>query len=302
MKTNKITALVFLALLATGCSKDELSDSIFRLTANPMVGDGAKVMVTPSTLGSSWVQGEKINLNGTGYTILEKTTGNFTIECPSTPSAPLYAIYPNSMNTDGNNVVVSYSAGASTVTLKQLAVDYTDNSHATHKVVFPMAAYQAELNSSQLLFDHLTAGMKFTIENTTGVACTLSAVRIYLYGNEAPTPTGTNGVTVSWENQGPVVPGGTIGSTTGDVTAGYASEMRFAMKTGGDDNVVIAAGGSISFCVPVTVRSITSFSVTGYKPDGSELFTRQKDISRTLVLNQMYDMPTIHYPVEPQNK
>jgi hypothetical protein len=268
---------------------------------NPMEGDGAKVLVTPSDLGNSWIAGEQINLNGTGYAIEEETPGSFTIECPSAPSAPIYAIYPNSVNADGNNVVVNYSAGTSTMTLKQLDVDYTDNSHTTHKVVFPMAAYQSVI-SSQLLFDHLTAGMKFTIENTTGEACTLSAVRIYLYGDETPTPTGKNGVTVSWENQGPIVPGGTIGSTTGDVEADYASEMRFAMKTGGEPNVIIGGNSSITFCVPVTVRSLTSFTVTGYKPDGSELFTFQKDLNRSLELNKMYNMPSIHYPVEPQNK
>lgn len=299
MKIYRLTALVLLAMLAVGCNKE--FDNIFHLVANPMEGDDAKVLVTPSDLGSSWIPGEQINLNGTGYAIKEETPGSYTIECPSTPLAPIYAIYPHSVNAGGNNVVVRYSAGASTMTLKQLAVDYTDNSHTTHKVVFPMAAYQSKVNSL-LFFDHLTAGMKFTIENTTSEACTLSAVRIYLYGDEAPTPTDKNGVTVSWENQGPIVPDGTIGSITGDVEADYASEMRFAMKTGGEPNVIIEGNSSITFCVPVTVRSLTSFAVTGYKPDGSELFTFQKDISRSLELNKMYNMPTIHYPVEPQNK
>lgn len=296
MKTYRFIAITVLAaVLAAGCGKDDSLGNIFRLTANPMDNGGAKVLVTPSTLGSSWIVGEVINLNGNAYAIQEKNTGKFTIECLSSPSAPLYAIYPNTVEADGNNIDVSYSAGASTMTLRQLAVDYTDSSHATHKVVFPMAAYLEEVDNDQLLFDHLTAGMRFTIENTTGVACTLSSVRIYLYDDEAPTATGKNGVTVSWEHQGPIVPGGTIGGTTSDVTAEYASEMRFAMKTGGDDNVVIAAGGSISFCVPVTVRSITSFAVSGYKPDGSELFCRQKDLDskKTLALNRMYNMPTI---------
>lgn len=291
MKIYRLTALAFLALLAMGCSK---FDNIFHLMINPMEGDDAKVLVTPSDLSSSWIAGEQINLNGTDYAIEEETLGSFIIECSSAPSAPVYAIYPSSVNADGNNVVVSYSAGASTMTLKQLAVDYTDNSHTTHKVVFPLAAYQSKVKS-QLLFDHLTAGMKFTIENTTSEACTLSAVRIYLYGNDTPEPTGKNGVTVSWENDGPIVPGGTIGGTTGDVMAEYASEMRFAMKTGGNDNVIIGGNSSISFCVPVTVRSIISFAVSGYGPDGTELFTYQNDISRSLELNKMYNMPTIHY-------
>ena len=45
--------------------------------------------------------------------------------------------------------------------------------------------------------------------------------------------------------------------------------------------------------VPVTVRSLTSFAVTGYRPDWSELFSFQKDISHSLELNKMYNMPTI---------
>lgn len=74
------------------------------------------------------------------------------------------------------------------------------------------------------------------------------------------------------------------------------------MKTGGNDDVIIGGNSSISFCVPVTVRSITSFAVSGYGTDDTELFTSQKDLIRSLELNKMYNMPTIHYPVEPQNK
>ena len=60
------------------------------------------------------------------------------------------------------------------------------------------------------------------------------------------------------------------------------------------NNVIIGGNSSISFCVPVTVRSIISFAVSGYGPDGTELFTYQNDISRSLELNKMYNMPTIH--------
>lgn len=277
-------------MLLVGCN--DKFDNIFLLKANPMENDDAEALAPTSDECVSWMAGEQININGTGCIIEEKPPGSFTIECPSTQKAPVYAIYPNTVNTYGNQVEVSYSPGASTLTLKMLAVDYTDNTLATHKVFFPMAAYQSKL-SSQLMFDHLTAGMQFTIENTTDEACALAAVRIYLYGDEVPTPTEKNGVIVSWENQGPIVPGGTIGSTTGDVDAEYASEMRFAMMTDGEPNVIIQGHSSITFSVPVTVRSLTSFAVTGYKPDWSELFSFQKAISRSLELNKMYNMPTI---------
>jgi len=289
MKTYKLTAILLLAMLVAGCNGT--FDNIFFLKANPMENDDAKASVSSDSY-ISWIAGEQINLNGTGCIIEEKTPGSFTVECPGTLTAPVCAIYPNTVDTYGNQVEVNYSPGASTLTLKMLSVDYTDNTHATHKVFFPMAAYQSKL-SSQLMFDHLTAGMRFTIENPTDEACALAAVRIYLYGDEVPTPTEKNGVTVSWENQGPIIPGGTIGSTTGDVEAEYASEMRFAMMTGGEPNVIIEGHSSITFCVPVTVRSLTSFAVTGYKPDWSELFSFQKDISRSLELNKMYNMPTI---------
>ena len=56
-----------------------------------------------------------------------------------------------------------------------LAIDFTDATH--HKVVLPMAA-KTEDNNGRLLFDHLTGGLRFTIENNTGTACTLATVRI----------------------------------------------------------------------------------------------------------------------------
>lgn len=298
MKTSKIfTIAALLALVATGCTKEK--NNTFRLFSKPMTESGAKVQVTLSPFASSWVGGETINLNNESCTISGNGT-EATITSSDAPSTPIYAIYPNTMSNGGNDIAVVYGAnGTSTMTLKQLAVDYIDNNHSAHKVVFPMAA-MATTNNGKLLFDHLTGGLRITIQNNANTPCTLATVRIVTTGANATavTPqTHANGVTVSWERQGLIIPSGPIG-ISGDRSLVYASEMHFAMKTAGSPNVIISGNSSITFCVPVTVRSMTGFSVTGYDPDGAEVFTRKKDINASITFNQMVNVPTISIPTQ----
>lgn len=280
-----------LLLLFCGCTKE--NSITFRLFANPMYFAG-KVLHDPSDFSSSWVDGESINLNGENCTIAGNgNAASITVE--NVPSTTIYAIYPNTMSSGGNDIVVTYGAGGtSTMTLKQMAIDFTDATH--HKVVLPMAA-KTEDNNGRLLFDHLTGGLRFTIENNTGTACTLATVRIVTTGanaNAVAPQHHEKGVTVTWERQGLIVPSGPVGSIEDDRTLVYASEMRFAMKTNGTEGVIIPVGGTKTFSVPVTVRSMTGFSVTGYAPGGAELFTKKKsNMNLPIDFNEIYDTPTI---------
>ena len=309
MKIIKLFSFaVLLALVATSCSKDDGARK-FRLFANP-IRNASKIQMNPVDLTSSWVAGEKINLNGQECVITESNS-IFSIECQNVPTTPIYAIYPYTSTTGDNVITTIYDGETSTMKLKQLAINFNDD-YSNYQVIFPMAA-KTEENTGKLMFDHLTAGFKITIENTATEACTLSAIRVFAQcpNAESTTPETYNGVSVSWEHQGLIVPSGPIGGINGDVALQNACEMFFKMKSGNNDYVVIPAAnqqngnGSISFCIPATVRAISSITVTGVGADGADVFARTMSSSNANVArNNMYAIPTITIPVQtqPQSK
>lgn len=75
----------------------------------------------------------------------------------------------------------------------------------------------------------------------------------------------------------------------------YASQMYFTLSTEGNPGKAIPHDGSISFCVPVTVSSVKTIQVTGYSPDGVQLFSRTKTLNTafTIERNKMYTIPAI---------
>ena len=294
---NSLSAFVVIAALMTGCTNEKDNGHLFRIHAEQMESGSSKVLVNPTNLSSSWVEGEYIGLNEENCEIT-KNGNEYSITCGEVPSTPIYAFYPISMNALGNDIVVTGTSGSRTMTLRRIAVDFSDDL-LTHKVLFPMAAY-SETNNGTLHFDHLTGGLRLTIENSALVPCTLSSVRIITNGaNEAAVaPVSHKGVTISWENQGLVVPGGQTGGVSGDITVSYASEMRVMMRTSGNEGVVIPArvgstNGRIVFCVPATVRSMTGISVTAYNSAGGEVFTLSKTIEASIARNGLYDIPAI---------
>lgn len=292
MKTNKIiTVAAALVLMATGCKKEDLLS--IRLLSEPMTG-GAKVLVDPTNVNNAqWVTGEQINLNGTARTITHRD-GNFYLDLDAPINDDLLAVYPASVDAGGNNVVLN--AGRDTLTINSLNVDFVAGGH---RIIFPMAA-QAAAGSESLKFDHLTGGLKLTLTDTaSAVDYTLGSLRIVTYGDGATaTPIAPrNGITATWAVQGPAVPGGEVGETNGDVSVDNASEMHFTFSTDGNPGKAIADGGSIIFCVPVTVSSVKTLEVTGYSPSGAQLFSRKKtlDVALTVQANNMYTIPEIKF-------
>lgn len=290
MKTNKIiTVAAALVLMATGCKKeDRLS---IRLLSEPMTG-GAKVLVDPTAVNNAqWVAGEQIDLNGTARTINHRD-GNFYLDLDAPINGDLLAVYPASVDANGNSVTFS----ANTVTINSLNVDFRGSSHS---IIFPMAA-QAAAGSESLKFDHLTGGLKLTLSDTsTSRSYTLGSLRIVTYGDGATaTPIeARHGITANWAVQGPALPGGEVGETEGNVSVLYASEMHFTFSTDGNPGKAIADNGSISFCVPVTVSSVKTLEVTGYSTDGKQLFSRKKTLDAALAVqrNTMYTIPEIKF-------
>ena len=291
MKNTIIFILSFLLmLLAVGCKKDNSRISIF---AENMAGD-SKVWVDPTDVNSAtWIPGETINLNGDVYTIASDNNGFYVANTTVPLEAALYAVYPATLNSDGNNVTVENSSTSRTVTLNSLAVNFNDGGH---DIVFPMAAY-ASSGSNKLLFQHLTGGLKLNLTNTT--ATTMSTVKVITYGAGPIQPVTLNDnitVTTQWAAQGLHVPTGSVGQIEGDYDAKYCSEMNFTMMDNGNTGVEVpTTEGGLTFCVPVTVSSVKRLVVIGYNASGTPLFTKTMTLTtaQSITRNHMYPIPTI---------
>lgn len=290
MKTTKIIALAAaLVLMATGCKKEDLLS--IRLLSETM-SSGAKVLVDPANVNNAqWVAGEQINLNGTDRTITQHGSAYY-LDLDAPVDGALLAVYPASVDTNGNSVTFSDN----TVTINSLNVDFVDGGH---RIIFPMAA-TANAGSESLKFDHLTGGLKLTLTDTaSAVDYTLGSLRIVTYGDGATAAPidERHGITATWAVQGPAVPGGEVGETNGDVSVDNASEMHFTFSTDGNPGKAIADGGSISFCVPITVSSVKTLEVTGYGTDGKQLFSRTKTLDEAIAVqrNTMYTIPEINF-------
>lgn len=288
-------------LLLSACSKEK-ADHI-NIFAENMNGD-SKVWVDPDPTNLNnvtWVLGESIDLNNQSYDIKSNGNGSFSLDV--TPlNETMYAIYPATTNSDGDDIEVTNNNGsASTVTLNSLAINFL--STGGHNVVFPMES-QANAGAGSMKFNHLTGGLRLTLFNpNTTSPLTLSAVKVVLRSDQEVSPLGNHGVTATWAVQGPTMPSGEIGGIEGDQPVGYSSEMYFVLQNT-DANGTISAGATIvpqdrmRFCVPVTVSSFRYITVIGYNMDGSQRFTKSKDlgVETTIERNKMYTIPEVVIP------
>lgn len=299
MKKQKIIAVAALvALLATGCSKDHAGH--YRLFAERMVsaGSGAKVMIDPGDLSAQWISGETININNHVYTIGGNATDGYSVNTgDDVLGSTFYAIYPGS-SFGGNDVTVTHTGSGSgnTVEINRLVLNFHND--GTHDVVFPMSTAGITAESSTITFNHLTGGLKLTLSDASAERdYTLGSLRIVTYGDDATASpiAAYNGVTARWAVQGPAVPGGMVGETEGDVSVLYASQMYFTLSTEGNPGKAIPHNGNISLCIPITVSSVKTLQVTGYSPDGTQLFSRTKNLDNAITIsrNIMYVIPEI---------
>ena len=252
---------LLLMLLAVGCKKD---NSRIRILAENMAGE-SKVWVDPTDVnGATWKTGETINLNGDVYTIASDNNGFYVANTTVPLEAALYAVYPATISSNGNNVTVENSGTSRTVTINSLAVNFNNSGH---DIVFPMATY-ASPGSNKLLFQHLTGGLKLHLTNAT--ATTLTAVKVITYGAGPIDPVTLNeNITVAtrWAAQGPNVPTGGVGQIEGDYDIKYCSEMNFSMMDNGTPGVE----------VPTT--------------EGGKTMTLAN--AQSIARNHMYPIPTI---------
>ena len=301
MKREKIIAFAVVAVVMTaGCSKDNDGErGRYRLFAEDMAaGGGAKVLVNPGNGTAQWLTGETININNHVYTIGGNASDGYSVNTGEDAlGATLYAIYPGS-SFGGNDVTVTHTGSGSgnEVVINNLVLNFHND--GKHDVVFPMSTAGITAESGTITFEHLTGGMKLTLSDISDENdYTLGSLRIVTYGDGATAPTieARNGVTARWAVQGPAVPGGMVGETVGDVSVMSASEMHFTLSTDGNPGKAIPHDGSISLCVPVTINSVKVLQVTGYNPDGVQLFSRSKTLPSAVTIerNKMYTIPMI---------
>lgn len=286
MKTNKFLAVMLLAVLAVGCTKDA---SHIRIISENMDG-GSKIWVDPTDVSASatWIDGETIDINSVTYTIDERNNNFYLDEVPT--GATRYAVYPATTNANGNDVeVTNNGSSGATITLNRLAVNFHDGGH---DIIFPMAAVAGE-SAETMLFNHLTAGFKLTLSASS--ATTVSSVKVIVYGDAAVGAIKLNDVTytVNWADDGLTTPVGEVGGITGDYDARYASVMYFDMNTSGAAGVEVNSTGK-TFCIPVTVTNVKRISVVGYGNTGQTLFEKTQTLNNIPVQrNTMYTIPTI---------
>ena len=300
MKTRySIYALCLLALMATGCKKE--NNGRVGIVAENMRSDSKIVIDLDNINSATWLAGEYIDVNGTPHVIRQDAEGFYLSGINETGS--VVAVYPGS-STGGNDVVVSNNE----VVIKRLTINRTSPNYY-EEVVFPMVA-TASAVGDQLLFKHITAGLKLTLVNRTYSPMELASVKIVAQSTNRLQNLTVDGVTARWAVQGPALPPGQVGEREDDYSAANACEMNFDFATTYSDygyaeptkssttvpSVTIWNGGGwFPFCVPITVSSLRYLTVIGYDPNGAQLFYKTKDLGAEMTLssNNMYIIPNI---------
>ena len=316
MKTRySILIICLLALFATGCKKE--NNGHIRIFTENMRGD-SKILINPNEIDhSTWMLGEYIAINGNPYMIDEDLdNGGYCLNGVNAVGNML-AIYPAG-SFGGNDIVVSNNE----VILNRLTVNFcryeiADNEgggnwyyyYNAEDVVFPMSATAAQ-GSDQLLFNHLTAGLMLTLSNNTSSNKNIASIKIVAQSdNTVNHLDAVNGVTARWAVQGPTLPQGDIGDIDDDYLASYACEMNFDFTTTREDwdntiddlaltttsGVTLWSSDDLTFCVPITISSFSSLTITGYSSTGNQLFHVTKDLTSpiTILRNTMYTVPPI---------
>lgn len=293
MKTKIVMMTALLALLATGCGKNN-GDGRIRIFAENMTAasNGSKVLIDPTAPvnGEQWIAGEYIKVNNTSLIISGNDGDGYSVSSQNVAlvNGALYAVYPG-QNFNNNDVTVDNSDPAHpSITLNKLSVDFTGTSH---KVVFPMGA-KADGETTSILFKHLTAGFQLTLHPSSEVTLTNLKVIVYGTGAASAITDVVDGVsyTVAWKGQGPAVPTGNVGSLT-DRDVSYASEMNFDLRTNGTLGVTFDSDKKL--CIPVTLAEVRRITVVGYN-NGAVVFSKTSTVADTqLERNRIYPVAAI---------
>lgn len=315
MKTNKFIAVVLLAALATGCSKDDSvaepnAQNVIKIHASAMGGNGGtKLSLDPSANGEDpndrfdvqWVAGESIQfireISGNVDTLPIISSGSDYIIEHAPFDEPVRSLYPGK-SFGGNEVDVN----ADGIVMHNLEIKFEGN---RQRMAFPMVA-TAAANATDFDYHYLCGGVRLTLDNQSGADMHVKSLRIVAQSTTDVVNLGTdeNGlddgeaIVARWATEGPWVPFNTVGHNGDEVDVKYSSVMYFTLSEEGGDNfkTIVAGGEQVQFCVPITISSMNKLNITGYDQDGRQLFQVHKDFANDVqvVRGRMYNLPVIN--------
>ena len=306
MKTRffSLYLLVF-GLLVAGCMREEdggRNDGRIHLFAERM-DRGAKVLVDPTSYNNaSWVAGEKINLNGTPCTIA-CSDGQYYLEDVEPMSVDGYAIYPATLNENGNDIAVTNNGPLGcAIDIHTLAVNLHPD--GKHDVIFPMASH-LEANGTSMLFKHLTGGLRMTIIDSLTSDAPFSFAKMVIYAsNSNYGPAIYKDVVPEWADVTlPGLPSGDVGRLGLNYNAQFVGEMTLMVNTVDNTGNVTPGctlnyGESVSFCFPMLAKDLLTLYIVFKDENDMQVFEVYKSFGNAadaidVERNHMYNTPDI---------
>lgn len=302
MKTTKIINIALLAaLLAASCMREEdegRNDGRIHLFSERM-DKGAKVLVDPANYNNaSWVAGEQINLNGIPRTIA-CSNGEYYLEGVGPLSVDGYAIYPASLNENGNDIAVTNNGPMGcAIDIRTIAVNLHPD--GKHDVIFPMASH-LEAHGTNMLFKHLTGGLRMTIIDSSTYGPLNFTKMVFYVSNNNGGPAIYKDVVPEWADVTlPGIPGGNVGSLFGDQNAQFVGEMTLMVNSVDDAGNITPGytlhyGDSITFCIPMLAKDLKNLYLNGYNNQNEYIFAAGKSLDNATDIqrNHMYIIPKI---------
>lgn len=183
------------------------------------------------------------------------------------------------------------------VVMSQLEIAFLDDDRQA--MAFPMVA-GATANSSELYFDHLSAGVQITLSNPND-DINITRLTIVAQSNEEVGNLGIeNTDTIArWAVEGPWVPLGLVGHNDDVIDVTYSSVMNFVLSdkvNNTEYKTLEGGGGELKFCIPLTISSMDRIKVIGYDDNGDIAFYVRKEFNQGAVevkSNNMYTLPVI---------
>lgn len=164
-----ITLTLLLSLLLTGCGKE--GSRLIEVTQEAY--HSSKVLL--SGVNATWAHGEMLLINATEKPILRQdhNGGNYAYIDAEALASTNRAIYPTSLS------ATALTSNSTEIVLPRIY--HYRTSGGTQQIEMPMAAYCTS-SEGPLNFKHLTAGIYFTIKNSTGHDLTLDSLTVISSG------------------------------------------------------------------------------------------------------------------------
>lgn len=240
MKTKFLMLSALATLTFVACQRE--NDGLLRLYVEGM-GDGAKMAVEGGS--SYWATGDKVNINGTEYTIDVSESGN-SATVSATGATEYYGVYPSSIvdSRDGANYVLDLPSTYTYATT-------THYNRTLQNVAAPMVGYaEIDENGTSMQFKHVTAAIGVQVVNYYGFTVEVDSIvltsNLYKLCGETNVSLGNNITVLAAE--------ATVDST-----------KRVKMKFDGDASLHVFAGDSAVVQIPVLpVGASNKFTVDVY--------------------------------------